>query len=504
MRPRIAALPVAFALLLAACAPGGTSTATQAPAKPIVVIQGSDPASLDPVRDTTLVADNVYENLYDTLASLDGKGKLTPRLALSWTQTSTTEWTIKLRQGVKFQDGEPWNAAAAKFTIDRVKNPATKAASVSQMDAIDTATVVDDYTLKLVTKYPMVPLMYAAFTTTYFPSPKAVQAGADAFGQKGVGTGPYKVSEWVHDDHLTLEAFEDYWGPKPQVKTLTFKPVKEASSAVAALATGAADIVLSLSDALSGQIGKDAHVEKQDGLRKMFAVLNTKVKPLDNVLVRQALNYAIDKESIVKNLLGGDSRIVAGMVNHNLAGFDANLKPYPYDPNKAKQLLAQAGYPDGFTLEWGTAQGRYPMDKEIGDAVVQQLAKVGIKATVKVQEFTQLIAAVRGGTLPGAGYLACIALRGDADHCYFTHLSSKGTYPLLFNDPKIDNYIATERQTTDPEARAKLFREMEAYATEQAAVLFMFDSSDLFGVSNKLDWHPTLSGFVHGIDIKFK
>jgi len=509
MRLRSLALPVVLAFIVGACAPT-TSTSPNAPAAtpnrtPVTVIQGSDPASLDPVRDTTLVADNVYENVYDTLASLDTAGKLQPRLATEWTpNANATEWTIKLRQGVKFHDGEPWNAQAAKFSIDRIKNPDTKAASVSQMDAIATATVVDDYTLKLTTKYPMVPLMYAAFTTTYFPSPKAVQADPVAFGRKGVGTGPYTVKEWINDDHLTLEAFPGYWGTAPQVKTLIFKPIKEASSAVAALSTGAADILLSLSETLAGQVGKDARVEKLDGLRKMFVVLNTKVKPLDNVLVRQALNYAIDKDAIVKNLLGGDSRIVGGLVNHNLTGFNENAKPYAYDPAKAKALLAQAGLPDGFSMEWGTPQGRYPMDREIGDAAVQQLAKVGIKATVKVQEFTQLIGAVRGGTLPGAAYLACIALRGDPDHCYFTHVSSKGTYPLLFNDTKMDAYIARERETTDPAARAALFKEMENYTVEQAPVIFMFDSSDLFGVSNRLDWKPTISGFVHGINIKYK
>lgn len=507
MRLKIVVVPLLVALIAAACAPGpstGQTTGTQN-RTPVTVIQGSDPASLDPVRDTTLVADNVYENVYDTLASLDTAGKLQPRLATEWTpNANATEWTIKLRQGVKFHDGEPWNAQAAKFSIDRIKNPDTKAASVSQMDAIATATVVDDYTLKLATRYPMVPLMYAAFTTTYFPSPKAVQADPVAFGRKGVGTGPYTVKEWINDDHLTLEAFPGYWGTAPQVKTLIFKPIKEASSAVAALSTGAADILLNLSETLAGQVGKDARVEKLDGLRKMFVVLNTKVKPLDNVLVRQALNYAIDKESIVKNLLGGDSRIVGGLVNHNLAGFNENAKAYPYDPVKAKALLTQAGFPDGFVLEWATPQGRYPMDREIADAAVQQLAKVGIKATVKVQEFTQLIGAVRGGRLPGGAYLACIALRGDADHCYFTHTSSKGTYPLLFNDTKVDTYISRQRETTDVAARTALFKEMELYIVDQAPVIFMFDSSDLFGVSNRLEWKPTISGFVHGINIKYR
>lgn len=507
MRLKLAVLPIVLAFVVAACAPGTSTNTTPGTQNrtPVTVIQGSDPASLDPVRDTTLVADNIYENVYDTLASVGTGSKLEPRLATAWTQNSNaTEWTITLRKGVKFHDGEPWNAQAAKFSIDRIKNPDTKAASVSQMDAIATATVVDDYTLKLTTKYPMVPLMYAAFTTTYFPSPKAVQADAVAFGRKGVGTGPYTVKEWINDDHLTLEAYPDYWGGAPQVKTLIFKPIKEASSAVAALSTGAADILLSLSDALKGQIGKDARVETLDGLRKMFVVLNTKVKPFDNVLVRQALNYAIDKDAIVKNLLGGDSRLVAGMVNHNLIGFNESLKAYPYDPVKAKALLVQAGYPDGFSMEWGTPQGRYPMDREIGDAAVQQLAKVGVKATVKVQEFTQLIGAVRGGTLPGAAYLACIALRGDPDHCYFTHLSSKGTYPLNYNDAKMDQYISRERETTDAAARAALFKEMEAYSLEQAPVIFMFDSSDLFGVSNRLDWKPTIAGFVHGTAIKYK
>jgi peptide/nickel transport system substrate-binding protein len=507
MRFRLAVLPMILAIVVAGCAPStstNTPTATQN-RTPVTVIQGSDPASLDPVRDTTLVADNIYENVYDTLASLDNAGRLQPRLATAWTQNANaTEWTITLRKGVKFHDGEPWNAAAAKFTIDRVRNPDTKAASVSQMDAIATIAVVDEFTLRLTTKYPMVPLMYAAFTTTYFPSPKAVQADPVAFGRKGVGTGPYTVKEWINDDHLTLEAFPGYWVTAPQVQTLIFKPIKEASSAVAALSTGAADILLSLSDSLSGQVGKDAHVEKLDGLRKMFVVLNTKVKPLDNALVRQALNYAIDKESIVKNLLGGDSRLVGGLVNHNLAGYNEAAKAYPYDPVKAKALLTQAGYPDGFAMEWGTPQGRYPMDREIGDAAVQQLAKVGIKATVKVQEFTQLIGAVRGGTLPGAAYLACIALRGDGDHCYFTHVSSKGTYPLLFNSTKMDDYIAKERETTDPAARTALFKEMELYTVEQAPVIFMFDSSDLFGVSNRLDWKPTIAGFVHGVTIKYK
>src|SRR5690606_29496873 len=157
---------------------------------------------------------------------------------------------------------------------------------------------------------------------------------------------------------------------------------------------------------------------------KMHVIIDTGEPPLNDVRVRQALNYAVDKEAIVEGLLEGNAVITPGIIHQSLLGYNEELQPYPYDPDQARELLAEAGYGDGFTLDFHVSQGRYVMDREIAEAVAGQLAQVGIQTNVLIEEWTQMVPMVRQGELNGVGYLTCIALRADPDHCYASEVFS--------------------------------------------------------------------------------
>jgi len=493
-----------LAVVVFSCAPAAAPAGKKDEA-PIVVTQGADPNSMDPIRDTSTYTLNVFENVYDTLVSMDGSMKLQPRLATAWRQTSSTEWIFDLRKGVRFQDGTPWNAEAAKFTIDRIKDVANKAVNAAQITSIASASVVDDSTLKVTTKYPMTPLPYQAFITTYFASPTAVrQMGDQQFGLKGVGTGPYRMSEWVKDDHLTLEANPDYWGTKPTVKTLIFRPIKEISAAVAALKTGKADVVLGLAPSQVPTLGQGSgvKVESVDGVFQMHFVINTAIKPLNDARVRQALNYAVDKETIVKNLLGGYASITCCVINKRLLGYDPSLAAYPYDPTKAKQLLADAGYATGFSVDLAVTQGRYVMDKEIAEAVAEQLGKVGVRVKVNVVDASLFLGQVRELKFGGLAYLTVAALRGDPDHSYSSDVYSKGTFPGLYNNATMDQLIEAGRQAA-PAERTKIYRDAEALARSDPPWLFMFSLTDLVGISDRVKWSPKTHGFIRGVEMGY-
>jgi ABC-type transport system substrate-binding protein len=348
----------------------------------IVISGGVDVVGLNGLDVVLIVPDRMLmDHISDPLVRTGRDGKLQPWLATGWKSIDPLTWELTLRRAVKYQNGEPFDARSVKFFYDTMNDPKNISPSKSNHTWVARVDIVDDYTVRVVTREPY-PVAPGKFTLTHMLPPDYVaKVGYDGYRKKPIGTGPYRLTEYVRDDHATLEAFDGWWAGKPKIKTIVYRPIKEDSARVSALLAGEIDLAFDVPPELIPLVehaGK-AKIKRALSVRTFFLFLNTinAAYPTMKREVREAINYAIDRESLNKNILGSTGA-PAAWLNPNTFGINPELKPIPHDPARAKQLLAQAGYPDGVDLVLDAFQGRFIKDKELAEAIAGQLTQAGI------------------------------------------------------------------------------------------------------------------------------
>ena len=387
---RLTALSI-LALLIGLALPG---TAPAQQGARLTVGLSAEPTTLDPHLSGEIPAHNIARNIFDALLVRDEAMRLTGSLAESWRLVSPTTYQFKLRRGVKFHNGEPFNAEAVKFSIERqLTHPKSRAKAA--LGPVERVEIVDEYTVNVVSKGPFPVLLarmtYAGSGSVVMLPPKYVAEKGDDFAAHPIGTGPFKFVEWVKGDRVTLEANPDYWRAKPKVQRVTFRFIPETATRIASLLNGETDIIENIPpdqvDRVAGS--PNATVGKtSDGMIVAYYQFDTRAdSPVKNVKVRQAISHAIDWDTIVKDLLRGHARRRPVPLDPGDLGMNGAIKGYPYDPAKAKQLLAEAGFPSGFSFTMPTSNGRYMEDRAVSEAIAAYLGKVGIKATVQPTEW---------------------------------------------------------------------------------------------------------------------
>jgi peptide/nickel transport system substrate-binding protein len=321
------------------------------------------------------------------------------------------------------------------------------------------------------------------------------QRGTQEFATAPVGTGPFKFKEWVKQDHLAVTANTEYWGTRPTVGEVVFKSVPEASTRVAGVQTGELDVSLLIPPEQAAPLQAAGLVvdSVNQGQGMVVSLRTTEGGPLADRRVRQAMNYAIDKEGILKNLLLGYGRVLDGqIVGPDALGYNETLKPYPYDPARAKALLAEAGFANGFEVRFHGSQGRYTKDREIEEAIVGQLAEVGINAKLEIMEAGVFISSFLGGTIGPAFIWAWQYLPAmDAD-LPLNFLSGTSAVKL-YSSPQFDQLVARERATLNPDERQKALREMNALLHEDPPAIFLVQTPGIWAANKRVQgfrWRP--------------
>ncbi len=466
----------------------------------VVVVYGNTVTTLDPQRDGGTVLESINRNIYECLVRRSPDMKtLEPCLATSWSQLDERTMQFKLRQGVKFQNDEDFTGDAVKFTMERALDPNIKAPYRSTFLTIEKVDVVDKYTVNVVTKGPD-PLLLARlsiFHSAVVPPGYFKSAGDQDLATKPSGTGPYRLASWVRDGDLTLEANPDYWGPKPKVPKVIIRGLKEDASRVAALRAGEADIVTGVppSEIASIETSGKGTVKGVPSLRNPYYHLRTDRDPTSNVKVRQAINYGTDMDGIIKSVLDGKATRIATMLNPLYFGFDPDLKPYPYDPDRARKLLAEAGYANGIDINMDTQQGRYMRDKEIAEAIVGSLAKVNIRVKMSLWEnavFSEKNNADQLGQMVFGSWAYPLM---DADGVLWPHFHSSqhkrtNRSDYTYGNPAVDKLLDQAQTTVEPQKRLDLYKQAQKIIFDDAPHLFMFELQDLYGVSKRLNWTP--------------
>jgi ABC-type dipeptide transport system, periplasmic component len=482
-----------FAPLMLATALALVSPAIgQTPPNVLVVGQIAEPASLDPHVSTASNDFRIAVNVYDGLVrNTPGTLEIEPALATDWTISDDgLEYTFNLREGVTFHDGTPFNADAVKFNFDRMLDENHPFASTGPFplafffSSIESVEVVDDLTVKFTLNEPFAPLMSnLASPSGLIVSPAAVeQHGAD-YGRNPVGTGPFKFEEWQSNTRVVVSRNEDYWdGPAP-LEAVIFRPIADANTRVAEMLSGGIDVLLETPPDNVAQFRDDANFQLKEavGPHVWYVMLNAKEGPFADKLVRQAVNYAVNKESLVNDVLQGTADVSAGPIPpaFNWA-YNEDVAPYPYDPEKARELLAEAGA-EGASLTFLVTEGGSGMLDPVpmGTAIQADLAAVGLDVEIQTYEWNTFLSEVNPG-LEGKADMAEMAwMTTDPDTLPFLTLRTAafpdqgGFNSSYYSNPEVDALLDQARVSTDPEERGELYRQVQALVHEDAPWLFV-------------------------------
>ncbi|MGH7355574.1 MAG: ABC transporter substrate-binding protein, partial [Candidatus Rokuibacteriota bacterium] len=353
----------------------------------LVVALVSHAPTLDPHMHFERVGILVNINMFDSLLHKNAKLEYEPSLATSWKALSDTVWEFKLRKGVRFHNGDPMTAEDVKYSFERATEPGKekkKSPQYGNIRAIKDVKIVDADTIQLITDKPFPLLLERLVFFPIVPKKHIEKVGEEAFGSTAtVGTGPWKLVEWKRDQYIRLEAFDQHWRGRPPFKHLTIRAIPEVATQIAELKTGGVDLIRNVSADIVPELkaNPQTYVTSAPILRTHYVHMDMRTAPFDKKLVRQAANYAIDRDAIVQKMMAGLGRVVPTVVHPAAFGYDASITPYPYDPKKAKELLAQAGYPNGVDV---TIHSAFVEFRPVFEELCQMLTEVGIRANPKM------------------------------------------------------------------------------------------------------------------------
>ncbi|KIY20596.1 MULTISPECIES: ABC transporter substrate-binding protein [Mesobacillus] len=491
-------------LVLAACSGGGEESSTneksdsrENPAKDrgneIIIGVSGEPQNWDPIDtfllDWSTIATSVFEGLVDRNLNLE----IQPGLAESWEYLDDQTLQFKLRQGVQFHNGEPFNADAVKFTFDRLLGEeGQKGPQYSNYTSIDSVEVVDEYTatFHLNSPDPVLLTKLAGYGAVIVP-PKYVQEHDDEFfNNNPVGTGPFKMTGYKRDQEIVLEKNPDYWKEGlPKLDKVTFKVIPEASTRLAELQTGNIDVMKRVEVAQAETVKNTSYLELIDvGTPTVYSLrFDPGQKLMDNKLVRQAINYAVDKQSIIDEILSGYGKQISTYQSELSFGNNPDLEPYPYDPEKAKELLAEAGVAEGTVLDV-YIPGNDGNFKEITQAVAFYLEEVGLKMNINSVDNTTLISEL----IPNgkAGHMYRQGWGGwtlDFDNTAYLMYHEGEQWNPSFKDEKVEELLAAQRATVDQEERKKIFMELTELLYDLAPELNLYQAVDLYAANSRLE-----------------
>jgi len=427
-------------------------------------------------------------NIFDTLVTAqDPSMKQGPSLAESWERLEPTKMRFKLRKGVKFHNGETFNAEAVALAVQRLNDPDMKSGLQGFVDTFKEAVPVDDYTVDIITR-GQDPILVSRSSFLPILAPGALKKDPKSANTMPIGTGPFRLVEWIPAQHIKLTVFDEYWGPnKPNFKDVYITTRKEASVRATALKAGETHLIDNLTPELAKSLPQEQVVTSRS-TETLSVRFNCKTGIGTDLRVRQAISHSIDRESIVKDIYQGFGEVPNGQGYNDLTlGFDPAIKDYPFDIEKAKQLVKEAGVEgQEFTISGATAN-RWLKDREIMEAVGAMINKSGLKANIKLVELAEATTIlyelenpiVNGSfTSPSSDLL-------DADRV-LANIAKAGGRVSLYSHPDMEKLFETERAELDNEKRGATMRQMSKHAYDNLPFMPVSQSYWIYGVSPKL------------------
>jgi peptide/nickel transport system substrate-binding protein len=466
----------------------------------------ADAVTMLPNTDVNYVNDVQIRNIYDSLIKRDENGKFIPGLATEWKNIDELTWEFTLREGVTFHNGEPFNAEAVKFNVNYILDEGNNSFYRSRWQNIKEAKVIDEYKIQIVTDQPFPNLLLRIADDLLIMEPKHVQeVGLAEAANNPVGTGAYKFDEWARGQYLRLVANEDYWRGEPAIKTLTFRYIPEFSARLSAFLSGEVDLFKNVPvDSVEVvKNNEESKIEMIGSSRINYVALNTFYDgPLQDKKVRQAINYAVDVDELLEAVLNGYGTKMTGPLSQINADY-TKTEDYGYDPDKAVELLKEAGYddPSELNLQIDTPSGRYPMDSYVAQAIASQLGRIGINVNVQVNEWGNHLAKIRQREMSDMfilGWGPAFDAQSTIENLFTEVAPYSGFY-----DPEVEEMIYAAIPIFDPTERKKAFDEIQHRLVEEAAWVPLWQQGDLYAVAKDLSFNPRVDERYVVFDIKW-
>jgi len=509
-----------------------TQPQPEAKEKVLIFGRGGDSVALDPSIVTDGESLNVTKNIFDTLLDYeDGNTNVKPALATEWTVSPDgLEYTFKLRQGVKFHDGTDFNADAVVFNFMRWLDPKNEYRFPEQSfdyfndmfggtldqegHVIAKVEAVDPYTVKFTLTRPQAPFIQnIAMSPFAIASPDAIKKYKEKFLENPVGTGPFIFVEWKRNDSITLKKNPNYWeAGKPYLDKLIFRSIPDNSARFTALQSGEIDLMdgLNPDDVKSVESNPDLQLFKRPSMNVGYLGFNVEKPPFDNPKVRVALNYAVNKEGLIQAFYNGLAIPAKNPMPPSIWGYNDKIQDYPYDLEKAKQLLAEAGYPNGFEAElWAMPVPRpyMPNGQKIAEALQADFAKIGVKVKIVTMEWATYLAETKTGK-QGMYLLGWTGDNGDPDNFIYVLLDQDnidGSNRSRFKNQEFHDLLIKAQTVTDKAERTKLYEQaQEIFHKEAPWVPLVHSTPVLAGKANVTGFnpHPTGSDKFTNVDLK--
>jgi peptide/nickel transport system substrate-binding protein len=487
---------LAVLMLLAAVMPAAAQPAQ------IVISQPAEATTMDPGRSTQVLTVNYFVNLYDTLTRWDAALRLQPGLALAWRTVNETTWEFTLRPNVKFHDGSPFTAEDVKATFERNMQPG-KTVVTPGFTTIEAVQVTGPLAVRILTKKPdpLIPVRMAQMGSQILPARLTTEDGVRELARRPVGTGAYRFVEWVKDERLVMQANHEWWGwagKAPSVERAIWKPIPDDFPRVVALEKGEVDVITNVPPDRMKSIGEGpaTRLVTVPSTRYVALTVNSTQPPLSDKRVRQALAYALDVPALIRNLYAGMGKPFSGGLADTDFGYNPALKPYPYDPAKARALLAQAGYPNGVDVTVYFGNGTMVNDKALIEALVDMWSKVGIRGKIEMMEMGARQRMLNERAVPPSGFLLA--------NPQSTLLDADGSlwrifHPTGFNGKywvgsqagqRFHDLMEQARYTLDAKKRKALYTEATAIFHEEKPSVELFQEVVVYGVSRRVSFKP--------------
>jgi peptide/nickel transport system substrate-binding protein len=456
----------------------------QAPKAQWVVAIGEEGESLDPPTSMLFTSEIYQQHLFDCLVGIEGEEfKPVGLLAEKWETINPTTWRFHLRKGVKFHNGKALDAEDVKYSFEQYADPKNRRSVFAR--GIARVEIRNPGTVDLITTEPVSALLFNLTRLQILPRDTREKAGVPAFALQPVGTGPYRFVEWKRDQQLVLEANPTYWRGPVNPKRLVFRAIRDAGTRAAELRSGGVDIVAAPPvPQLEMLDSGDTQVVPVKGGRIIIYPFNVSAPPFDNRKVREAANLAVNKDAIVRNVLGNRGIVMAGPFTPAWLGYDASVKPFPYDPARAKQLLAEAGYPQGLDTTWSISSGVFLKDTEIGEAVAGQLRQVGIRVKLVPTERAKIQKDAQENTFQG---LTSVAWGTQFEPDVMLNWVMMRAH---MTTPRLQELVLQGRGEIDLEKRRKIYQELYRVAHDEAMWLFVHAQDELWAKRRDVPWQP--------------
>jgi peptide/nickel transport system substrate-binding protein len=463
----------------------------------LVVLLPVEFETFEPNKVTSQPGTNVFQNVLETLVDRSRE----PLLAESWEiLDDDVTWQFKLREGVSFTNGEAFNADVVKFSIERImrEDNENSAALTLFTDVIGSVDVVDESTVNIVTNAPF-PDLLDLLVSAYMVPPELVDT--EEFATEGVGTGAYMVESWTIGEAIVLVKNPDYWGDEPYFDSVSFRPVPDPSVRSTELRVGEADVIVQVPLEELGRLEEpNIEVIRVASTQSMRIHLNAGEPPFDDARVRQAMNYAIDRALILETLLEGAGQLMNSPSGPDILGYDPSVEVYPYDPDMARQLLADAGYGDGVDITIQFTDGRYVRDRAIGEVITAQLGEVGINVNANFSEFSQWLQLFNQD---GNGFMV-IAQEDNVNTLMAPNFAStsESFKRYGYGNPDVDALITEAASELDPERRLELYAELNQLLHDDVPWVYMWNPEDIYAVAADLTgFDPTGVGYFYIQDL---